>query len=217
MGSESDSSTFANELDALKRAGSTVLVVGTGTASSHERACERLLGDDGSDDRCRLFVATEGAEHAYLDEFGEGTGATRLITRSESELADGHADVDASVVGTELLSNLASEMIETINEFESRADGLRPSQLRVCLDSLAPLLTGHDSENVFRLVHMTTSRIRQVDGMGHYHLPVGREHDATRLLEPLFDAVVEVRADGDDAQQRWHLRDQRTPSEWIPL
>jgi hypothetical protein len=42
-----------------------------------------------------------------------------------------------------------------------------------------------------------------------------------RLLEPLFDAVVEVRRteDGDEErlEQRWHLRDRDAESGWIEI
>lgn len=216
-------STFADALEELKREGSNVLITGTGASRAQASACERLLGESSERDRYRLFVVTEtngcsclGAKQRTRTRAGTENAATRIIGRTES-VVDASAGDDAVVVGTDLLSNLATEIIETVNDFDEETGGLESSQLRICLDSLVPLLNGHDSENVFRLLHMTTSLVKRSSGMGHYHLPVARDHDATRLLEPLFDAVVEVRHQDGTEQQRWHLRDQRTSSEWIGI
>lgn len=244
-GSVPESATFTHALDTLKQEGSNILLVGSGATTAHKAACERLLGES-DEPRYRLFVVTEQSQnshgvdqvcsHGHDHESERGT--TRVIVRS----ADGHDHSDGdedgharelgkgndhaseygpavteSVVGTELLSVLGTEVIDTVSAFDEDAGGLEPSELRVCVDSLAPLLVDHRSENVFRLLHVMTSWVRQVNGMGHFHLPVATDHDAVNLLEPLFDAIVEVRTQDASSEQRWHLRDQRTTSDWISL
>ncbi|MCU4740320.1 hypothetical protein OB955_02170 [Halobacteria archaeon AArc-m2/3/4] len=234
------SATFAHALGTLKQQGSNILLVGS-ASEAHGATCLRLLGETNDHDqsRYRLFVVTEqpccshehGHGHGKTRADGDRPGddpnehenedehtTTRIITRSaDGPERTGELSPNESVVGTELLSPLGSEIIETVNEFDDVSGGLEPSELRVCVDSLVPLLTEHNSENVFRLLHVLTLRIRQANGMGHFHLPIDADHDAVNLLEPLFDAVVEVRSRDGASEQRWHLRDQQTSSDWIQL
>ena len=240
-GSVPESATFTHALDTLKQEGSNILLVGSTATSAHKAACRRLLGES-DEPRCRLFVVTEqshnshGVDHvcSHGHTLESEHATTRVIVRSADENGEvsdhersprhgrnhgstSEPTVTESVVGTELLSTLGTEVIETVSAFNEEAGGLEPSELRVCVDSLTPLLVDHRSENVFRLLHVMTSWVRQVNGMGHFHLPVATDHDAVNLLEPLFDAIVEVRVRDDVSEQRWHLRDQRTTSDWIPL
>lgn len=214
-------SSFAQALGALKRRGSNVLVVGTGATAAHEGACSRLLGDANDEPRYRLLVRTEGPRCTNHCSHAVDTAdvTTRVISRADDPERGPNEAVspDVRIVGTDLLSQLGMVVIEQITAFEDDADGLEPSELRVCVDSLVPLLAQHGPENVFRMLHVTTSRVRQVSGMGHYHLPIEPDHDVVNLLEPLFDATVEVRSREGTPEQRWHLRDQRTSSEWVSL
>ncbi|MFC4543568.1 hypothetical protein ACFO5R_16700 [Halosolutus amylolyticus] len=207
-----ESATFANELATLKREGSNILVVGADTADAHDAVCHRLLGDTDPGPRYRLFVTnsdTRSTSH------GSGGTVESAWTIDCSEL-NPSAD-DPTVPAASNLGTLGIEIVETIDELDDTADGLAPSELRVCVDSLVPLLQEYAAEHVFRLLHLATSRVDHVDGMGHYHLPLDRDHDAVNLLEPLFDAIVEVRARDDRYEQRWYLRDQETSTDWISL
>ena len=241
MGTESggnalEHATFAHALDSLKQDGSNILLVGDSSSVAHRSGCERLLGEEGDQSRYRLFVVTEESccsrgwaathedetdRYQYHEQGSKPDDAdptTKVIRRIADDTDETTTpSVDESVVGTEMLNILGTEVIDTINEFDDAANGLGPSELRLCVDSLVPLLTDHSSENVFRLLHVLTLRVKQSSGMGHYHLPIDADHDAVNLLEPLFDAVVEVRNDDGVIEQRWTLRDQRTTSEWLPL
>lgn len=218
---------FAETLATLKRKGNNILLVGAEPPDAHTSICHRLLGEAESEPRCRLFVtnsrgrvATDGQrvtdDHCATDDrcaTDEATVPVRTIDYSELTIAES-ADVDA-VSDRTPLGTLGIEIIETVDELDDDVDGLEPSELRVCVDSLVPLLEEHTAEKVFRLLHMTTSRVEHVHGMGHYHLPLDRDHEAVRLLEPMFDVVVEVRACGGSYQQRWELRDRESPTDWI--
>lgn len=211
---------FAQTLATLKQEGSNVLLVGAETADAHGELCHRLLGDSADESRYRLFVTDGGAYRSSAD---HGRSGTDHDLDGPSIRTIDHTGLEITASGAEELSDrtplgtLGIEIIETIDEFEADAGGLEPAQLRMCVDSLTPLLEDHSAEKVFRLLHMVTSRVGHVQGMGHYHLPLGRDHDAVRLFEPLFDAIVEIRARDGGFEQRWQFRDRETATDWIPF
>lgn len=214
-----DSTTFAQTLSELKREGSSLLVVGQASDAAHEAACRRLLGVDGDEPRHRLFVLTDAADGcaAIPADPAEG-GTTTVVVQGDggrtSPVPD-HASL--TTVEGELLGQLGSTALGAVDELEADHDGFDPAEFRFCFDSVRPLLSDHRSETVFRLLHMLTSRVRQSDGMGHFHLRLDHENDYVRLLEPLFDAVVEVRSGEETIEQRWHLRDREVTSDWVEL
>ena len=212
-GAAAEQTDFAQTLATLKRNGSNVLLVGTETVDAHAELCHRLMGDSDDESRYRLVVT---GDHDSLSGVAREPDdrTVRTIDYSTLEL---EATADAESSGRTPLGTLAIRVIEAVDEFEDAADGLESSQLRVCVDSLVRLLEEHTAEKVFRLLHMTTSRVVHVQGMGHYHLPLERDHEAVRLFEPLFDAVVEIRTREDAYEQRWELRDREQPTDWIPL
>ncbi|WP_256300289.1 DUF7504 family protein [Haloarchaeobius salinus] len=218
------STTFAQTLSALKREGSSILLVGRTSATAHRAACGRLVGDSG-EPRQRLYVYTTGTETCGQGPSTDHRGETRILSQENeagvSASPEGVPDdIEETVVGPQLLSTLGTAIIDAVDEMEADHE-LEPGELRLCFDSVTPLLREHKSQNVFRLLHMVTSRTRQADGMGHFHLPLDRDSDYVHLLEPLFDAVVEVRRteDGDEErlEQRWHLRDRDAESGWIEI
>ena len=211
-----EGTTFSQELAELKREGSNILLVGDATENAHVYACRRLLGQSRDEPRRRLFVFTDG--HSACERLPEGScGPTRIVRQGEEAEFTDRPGVPESVVDSRMLSALGTEIIASVDEFEEDVDEFDPAELRVCVDSVTPLLEDHPPENVFRLLHMVTSRIKQASGMGHFHLGVGRDSDAVHLLEPLFDAVVEVREEGGSVEHCWHLRDQEVSSGWIGL
>ncbi|QRV15326.1 hypothetical protein JMJ58_20895 [Haloterrigena salifodinae] len=212
-GAAVEQADFAQTLARLKRDGSNVLLVGAETADVHTSLCHRLLGETGDGARYRLFV-TDGCESLAKanDESDEGTART-----IDYSALDPTASEDAELRGRTPLGALGIEIANAIDGFQGDADGLEPSQLRVCVDSLVALLEEHTAEKVFRLLHMTTSRVDALQGMGHYHLPLDRDHEAVHLFEPLFDAVVEIRVRDGVAEQRWELRDRETPADWFTV
>ncbi len=191
-----DSTTFSQELAELKQNGCNLLLVGDGTV--HSNACRHLLGDD----RRRLFVFTQGQWVCACDpETLDGTDRA-TVRCSDDERS---------------LNDVGSEIVDKINMLASRADVLSPGELRLCFDSLGPLFVEHDPEQLFRLLHVVTASVRRADGIGHYHLRVDRNSDHVNLIEPLFDALIEVRRKDGIAEQRWHLLGKDVSSDWLPL
>lgn len=211
-GTAMERADFAQTLATLKRDGSNILLVGRETAGAHTDLCHRLHGESADGPRYRLLV-TDGREPTTEPPDGTAGRIVRTIDYSALE----PTATDGAESGPAPLGTLGIEIVDAIDTFQGDADGLEPSQVRVCVDSLVPLLEEHTAEKVFRLLHMTTSRVDNVQGMGHYHLPLERDHEAVHLLEPLFDAVVEIRARDGASEQRWELRDRGTSTDWLPV
>lgn len=210
-GAASDGTAVARALGSLKRDGGNVLVVGA--VEGHASICERLSGESTDCPRHRLVVRTDRSRRA-VEPDADRDGVDWVVAYSSGDADSSRSAADASF---DELTALGSEIVGAVDEFDGDQGGVAPSQLRLCVGSLEPLLADYDAENVFRLLHVVTTRINRTGGMGHYHLPVDREHEAVRLLEPLFDALLEVRARRGDVEQRWHFRDRDASSSWLPV
>jgi hypothetical protein len=124
-------------------------------------------------------------------------------------------DVTVTVEGS--ITDLGVAIGTAIREFDAVAGDLDPAELRVAFDCVATLLSEYDRQTVFRFLHLLANDVRTVEGMGHVRVPESLDSEIVRLLAPLFDAVVELRLDGREPQQRWHFRDADLTSEWLPI
>jgi hypothetical protein len=214
VGSNGDTVTFTRTLAALKREGSNVLVTGDDAGDAHRAACENLFGERVVDRR-RTVVSAGGVDASMR---GHDPDDARRIEYRAATRGAAAATSDADTVpGVEHdLTSLGNAITDAIEEAERTVESLAPAQFRLCVDSLGPLLEAHDERAVFRFLHAVTGDVRVVDGMGHYHFSTAPDADAVRTLEPLFDAVVELRADAEP-QQRWRLVDEDAETEWLPL
>jgi len=193
---------FAEELDALKRRGCTILVVGPDAGMSR---CESLLGDD-ERDRTRLVVGTHDCSSPdtgiLVVRPGESDvrSATAASTAGDAP-SPGAADIDA----------VASELVDRIDRLD--ADELEPGELRVCLGDLG-VLAPEGSADPGAVLSAVIERILEASGMGHAHLS-----DTSPLrarVEPLFAITIEVRPVPGGRQQRWLLHEAGLDSGWIP-
>lgn len=216
-----EGAAFAQALSALKERGSNLLVVGGTLEGAQADVCDRLLGEDAERPRRRVFVRTDGTT-GCIPGPGMGPGErTRVVTQSTSTRSISAAPVSSQDVPTQTvaeadLGELASATADAIDDVEP-ARGFDPAELRVCFDSLLPLFADHDRESVFRMLDLVSRRVAEVDGMGHYHLPVDADEEVVRLLEPLVDAVVELRVRDGDPEHNWDLVDRDVESGWLPL
>lgn len=72
-----------------------------------------------------------------------------------------------------------------------------PETTAVCFDSITALLNHADADRVFRFLHSTTGRLRDMGAVAHYHLDPTLFDEATvNSMASLFDAVVEFDEDG---------------------
>lgn len=236
-GGVTGSSEFAAALSRLKQRGSALLVVGNVPQELHQLACRQLMGDL-SMHRQRLFVTTNGSS---TDVRSAIAGETRhrdhvveysMNCRSAAESGTGctqnevvmdigiDADLDAeaaSYTSASSPSDLAAAIVHNIQDIEREAEPLAQGELRVCIDSLSPLIESHRREVSLRLVRHTTIVTQRRQGIVHAHLPVSPDTELAYLFEPLVDAVVELRIADGAPQQRWHLIEDRMTSDWTEL
>jgi KaiC/GvpD/RAD55 family RecA-like ATPase len=206
-----DSTTFAQRLERLKREGANLLLVGDATPEAHAAASRRLLTGAERSHR-HLFVFARGADVCTSLPAAADSGAARVVSQAPGEWSD---DLPETVVDDPSPDALATAVVEELNALDD--ESVAPGDLRICFDSITSLVQGNDSEDVFRALHLVTSRVRQVRGLGHFHLRFGRDEDYVRLLEPVFDAIVELRVTDATPEQRWYLRDSEVTSDWISL
>lgn len=121
-----------------------------------------------------------------------------------------------TVEGDEL-RDLGRTVEETVDAFGDGTGELSPSELRLCFDSLVPLVADHEPRDVRRFLVGLTETVERHDGMAHYHLPAEYGSETVAAVEKLFDAVVEVRYGADGVEQRWHLAEPDLSTDWLPL
>lgn len=220
-----ETTELIQELDALKQRGSNLLLVGSRMPATHRAACRQFLGDADAEPRRRVFALADPCT-SLEDRFPDGTGdpdrhrVVRYGTRSRSAAAartDPSPSRSEPSVEHDDLGDLGLAISTAITDAEAESGGLSPAELRLCFDSLTPLVSEYDPDAMFRFLHLLTHRIRSVDGMAHYHLTSDRDDRTVALLEPLFDAVVELRPCENGLQQRWYLRDSGLTTGWLQL
>ncbi|MEM4781994.1 MAG: hypothetical protein QXG03_10610 [Halalkalicoccus sp.] len=218
-----ETTALVQELDALKQRGSNLLIVGSQTPAAHDAACRQFLGEQTTQPRRRLFVRSEpcspvasrlpsaeaGRDRHAVVRYNGTSRSTAATTPGSASVPERHVDGD--------LGDLGLAISEAITEFKAKSGGLSPAELRLCFDSLTPLISEYEPEAIFRFLHLLTHRVRSVDGMAHYHLSTERSNRTVALLEPLFDAVIELSLCEEELHQRWYLRDSGLTTGWLQL
>ncbi|USZ68404.1 hypothetical protein NGM10_01370 [Halorussus salilacus] len=131
--------------------------------------------------------------------------------------SDGGPTLREVAVEGDDLRDLGVAVEDAIEGFEEGGARISPAELRVCFDSLTPLVEDYGDRDVRRFLLGVTETVERVDGMGHYHLPARYDSEVVGSLSPLFDAVVEVRRADGEIQQRWHLSDPDIATDWLAL
>lgn len=220
-------STFGETLENIKRSGCTVLVCGAIPRAEMERVSARLLGDaTGPNERLRVF----GLLDADLDSVsrrlrlaGDGNAPACVIRfgdeRRSSSAAEG-TDLGPRLRVTDVPEDVdafEAAMKEDIANLEAERPGLDPAELRVCVDSLLPLLAEYDRKRVETFLDRFDEVVGETRCMAHFILPVNPDAPIVKSLVPYVSIVVGLRLTDDGLQQRWHLvlSDYRT--DWISI
>jgi hypothetical protein len=192
-------------LPRFKRDGCNLLVSGAVSASTANRASQRLLGSPDLD-RKRVLVRT-----------------------SESEPVDGllppgvsAADRDVRVVqhstpsdGGDSLAALSRRVAEAVTAFDSLSPPLVGGELRLVVTSLDSLLADYGVRATERFLRSVTDAVSSVRGMGHYRYPGPRAELSSLPTERLFDAFVDLR-DTPATEQRLSIPPSRS-TDWLDL
>ncbi len=145
---------------------------------------------------------------------GESLG-TRSPAGSVRDASD--ASFFQTTVESDDLRDLGGAVEETAERFAAEAGGLSPGELRLCFDSIVPLVADYDERSVRRFLLGLTETVERFDGMAHYHLPAEYDSETVESIEALFDAVVEVQYGTAEIEQRWHLAEPDITTDWLAL
>ncbi|WP_380677184.1 DUF7504 family protein [Salinigranum sp. GCM10025319] len=236
---DEETESFVDALAALKRRGSALLVVGAVPEEAYHTASRAMLGDaNATPPRRRLLVTPSARGHdvvprlrrtgpvspetAHVVACSDGARSVARPSTNGSPATAGTAPpptagIDARTTHVDGgLGELGEAISRAIDGFVRGSGGLDPAELRIAFDCLPSLADRLDEETLFRFVHLLTAHVRSVTGMIHVWLPQPRDARLVRLLEPLFDAIVELRVNGV-LTQRWEFRDSDVTSDWIEL
>ncbi|NEU59143.1 hypothetical protein [Halorussus sp. MSC15.2] len=235
---DEDFQQFLTLLQQLKVGGCNLLVVGDPARSVFTRCSEYLFGDDDAL-RQRIFAVTDAPPESIVDRLPDPTAAPRPISDTTTVL--NHAGPPRSVTAatnlntepaltgvTEVqiadpqLQGLQSNLIETIETTAWENNPIRPSEIRVGLDSLTPLIDHYPISVVKQFLQTTSTTVTQHDAMAHYILMKPYDHNLVQELSSEFDAVIELRSvdpepNGYEAEQRWHVPSTGLTMDWLPL
>lgn len=239
-----DGTGFEAELNRLESAGAMVLVVSDASRSVTRTMCSQVLGGSFDASRRRVLgligneVGTvderlpDGARkdpaHLQVVEF---TLSTRSAAASSGTFQRGHDDATTGERNTawgrpedegrtevtdDSLAAFGAALAKSVGRIEDYAGTFEPQELRVGVDSLDSMIDIYGIEETQRFVHILRGLVKNLDGLGHVHLPAAPDDPDVSMIAPLCDVVVEVREVGDVAEYRLRLTDGPS-SEWLPV
>ncbi len=208
---------FRDALSRYKNAGCNTLVVGQLPPVVKRHLTRRQFGDVNAR-RYRVLGLADAVdadtrfpsdlsrharrERACVVEYDDLDRGTAVATPTES------ASVGASMATGDALTDFERELGTAVSEMDDRSDwGFEVAELRLAIDSLAPLIEAHAVESVESFVQTTTETVRDAKGMGQVFLPLPRCHELTERLECHFEIVQTIYTDGGGFVQEWDLRE----------
>jgi len=220
---------FRSRLQRLKREGCNLLVSGTPPRQVFTQASATMLGDPDAR-RWRVFALTDADPESVYDRLPSASAAprppaetTRIVNHAvpPRPITDAPelpaASLPEVTVSDANLAGLRSELGDAIADFGARSH--QPAEVRIAVDSLAPLLDHYEFDVVRRFLRTVGERVHDNDAMAHYVLPEPYDGDRCRRLADEFDAVVELRTvpESHDAEERWHFPESDLTTPWVPL
>jgi len=216
MDGERTAAAFTQRLAALKRRGAGLLVVGAAGDGSHLALSRRLLGDARAGPRRRALVLVDG-RGGPAERVPEGErGGDRLQVVDRRPLTRGAAQAEpapAAGRGPLDVGSIERDALAAVDSLADAAGGFVTSELRLCVDSLRPLVDRHGVDGTVPLVRALVERTREERGIAHFHLPVPYGTDVVAELAGSFDAVIELRP----GEQRWHVPRDDIETGWLPV
>jgi hypothetical protein len=93
-----------------------------------------------------------------------------------------------------------SKMVELIfdGEFSDGEAGLFPPPVRFCVNSISTLLMYRKMEVLYQFLHVLTSKLKKIDGVGFYLMNNESFDEKTiALIKQLMNGVIEVKIEND--------------------
>lgn len=175
-------------------AAESVLVLRPQSAVRSDAECKRLLvGDPATTELLGISLSQppSGWYDDWVDALGSAPAAAAVITTPD--LAGGSASGrDFAVETVATPSNLTGIGVKSTPYLEEWEHPV------VTVESLTILLQYATPQNVYRFLHVLTSRIRATGARGQFYLdPSVTDERTVELLKTLFDAVIECDEDDD--------------------
>lgn len=213
--------TFDEVLSRFKREGCSLLITGEVSPEVTAMATRRFLGAP-FEDRKRILVLTDSdalTPRAHLPggchPGDDDVTIIRHETLSRSASVRDSTDDSPGITVDGTLPALEDEITTAIDGYVT--DELQPAELRVALNSLYPLLADNEYADVVQFARALSERIESACGMSHFHLPAPEGSAVVESVGSLFDARVELRRNGPDAEQRWHIPAYGQETNWVSL
>lgn len=201
---------YETALRRLKAEGCAVLVTGN-VPSRALRATTRTLFGAPDEPRRRVLALADPAAGEPADllpaDAHPADDRVRVLDFRDLARAADEAHLDGSPFAAPGADDVDAVHLETSRALAdvTPADP-DPAELRLSVASLPVLLDHYDRESVEQFVRATAAQVRGLDGMAHYLLPVVDDAGWVDLLDPLFDARIELRTAVDGPpEHRWHL------------
>jgi len=178
--------------------GTNLLLTGPPLTGKRYLALETLAVGAREGDGTILVSTRDGADRireAFAALVGDDTPAAVVDAVTQHIGRSTDADMTKYIASPRDMSDIGIKFSEFIQTFYT--DQQREHN-RVLVDSLSTLLLYSNLQTVFRFLHVFTSRIESVDGLGLYTIEA-TAHDVETLstLDQLFDGTIEVDADGN--------------------
>lgn len=201
-----DGSTHMVELDtsALADARTALVVAPTGSAAARE-TCRTLVDVVPPAERAELAVRYHGdgpaASHGRRrgNPMPAAQGLVHVGETVRSRAADaGRSGPVGGPLAVETVSDprdLTETGIAVSRILEDWAG--RDARVVCCFDSVTALLDAAALRRAFRFLHVLVGRLAKVEARAHFHFdPSGHDAQTVNVLAQLFDAIVDVDADG---------------------
>jgi hypothetical protein len=228
--------TLGRLLGHYKQHGCCILLVGDVPDKTLDHASANFLGDPATDQRTRVFGLFDRNERTIYDRLeyaGYSQTPTKVVTttafarmsataETETETDGGSSGPDSTNadysldVTTVTSDDLAAVTTALVDAFGA-AEDYTPSELRVCIDSLRPLLDECDADTVGAFLDTLTAEIVARQGMGHVVLPVAPDHECVEAVRDHFDIVVPIRCENGTEEQRWVFPSEDRKTDWLEL
>lgn len=173
-------------------------------AAEPDGLCRSVLEFGAPDDANFLGVAVGGVPDSRFEQWqqamgelptGSGVITVGEPTRSAAASVPGPGPSPLTIDSVADPSDLTGLAMAIGAYLDAWADSARPAV--VCFSSVGTLLLHADRERVFRFLHSTTCRLRDIGAVAHCHVDPGPlEESEVNALSGLFDAVVRFEDDG---------------------
>lgn len=179
---------------------SNVLVLAPSLGGHGGEVCLDLLSQTPPSETNVLTITYTDTPQEWVERWLDNSGASPVrggivsIGQADASIDDPSWAVK-TVENPSDLTGIGIELSELLSGMATAADD--SEHIAVCFNGITSLLQYADLQRAFRFLHVVTGRVKTVGGIGHYHLdPEAHDPQTLATLKGLFDAVIEVEADG---------------------